>query len=93
MDAPGWLERARRHCWVMCPGAHPLVLSLRFGPVDDDDPDSRWDWGFVGHHPEDCAVLDDPDAQDDLGNAVLAEIGEQVDCAVRKPDHTAIAAP
>ena len=94
MDAPAWLERALSRCWLCCPGCGPVTLSTRFGPVDEDDPDGPWDHHPVIHHgQEGCAVLDDAAAQDNLGNGLLKEIEEQVDCRVRLPGHTDMAAP
>jgi hypothetical protein len=96
MEAPAWLEHARRHCWVMCPGGHPLVLSLRYGPVQEDNPEGPWDWGFVAHHPEGCPELEDAAALDDLKWAVLAEVACHIlvaDYGCPRVDHTAVAAP
>jgi hypothetical protein len=95
MDAPGWLVHVLACCWLCCPGCGPVTLSARFCPVDD--PDGDWDWSPVIHHgQEDCAVLDDAVAQDDLGTALLSEMALHVFMAhygVRLPDHTALAAP
>lgn len=99
MTPPGWLASALGACWLVCPGCGPVDLSARFGPVEDGlaPEDSRWDWMTVIHHArDDCPVLGDAAARDDLGDAldrelsghiVLAHYGEPA------PLHTAVAAP
>lgn len=89
---------ALERCWLLCPGCGIVRLSLKFAPVEDDVPpeDSRWDWRFVIHHGcEDCPVLGDAEAEDDLGDALHRELWRHLVGIYQEPVplHTAMAAP
>ena len=98
MSPPAWLAAALGACWLVCPGRGPVLLSLRFGPVEDGPAeDSRWDWMTVIHHArEDCPVLAGEDAMADLGDALDRELSGLVvlaDYGESPPLHTAVSAP
>ncbi len=93
MNPPGWLVEALTRVWLLCAGCTFVELSLKYAPVEDDVPaeDSRWDWVPVIHHAEECLVLDDPQAQAELGDELVSQLlGTYCEPA---PLHTALAAP